>query len=200
LVERKALDAEIAGWAASVLTMTAAAMTASNLGARITGWGFVLFMAGSAAWVTVALENDAESQLITQTFLFIINLFGVWRWLGRKAQYEKGGRRAAHRSRRIAELPSLFSAQGLSGAAVTGNDGAELGTVIDAMLRCEAGDIAYVVISDGAIGGIGETLRAVAPNTLEFGQDGIRARFSRSEFIALAPIQDDAWPSGAQAV
>jgi hypothetical protein len=37
--------------------MIAAMMTPANLGARVTGWGFVLFSVGAVAWVTVALGS-----------------------------------------------------------------------------------------------------------------------------------------------
>lgn len=36
----------VAAWVAPVATMIAAVMTAANLGARVTGWGFVVFVIG----------------------------------------------------------------------------------------------------------------------------------------------------------
>ena len=41
----------IAGWVAPVATTIAALMTASNLGSRITGYGFIVFTIGSIAWL-----------------------------------------------------------------------------------------------------------------------------------------------------
>ena len=43
---------DIAGWIAPIATAIAAIMTASNLGTRVTGWGFVVFAVGSIAWIT----------------------------------------------------------------------------------------------------------------------------------------------------
>ncbi len=191
------MDAEIAGWIASLLTVSAAAMTAANLGPRVTGWGFVIFTVGSLAWIGVATMTDAQSQLFTHMFLTVINVFGIWRWLGREARYQAGGSSAARHSDR-ASVPTLFSSTSLAGSKVTGNDNEQLGTVIDAMLRCDRAEIAYVVISDGALGGIGETLRAVAPTQLEFKPDGVVAQFGRDEFLAMPPIDDGAWPHSAQ--
>ena len=45
----------LAGWVALAATCIAALMTASNLGARVTGWGFVIFTIGAAAWIVVGL-------------------------------------------------------------------------------------------------------------------------------------------------
>ena len=45
----------IASWIATAATITAACMTASNLGARITGYGFAVFTIGSIAWFTVGI-------------------------------------------------------------------------------------------------------------------------------------------------
>ena len=39
----------IAGWVAPVATTIAALMTASNLGSRITGYGFIVFTVGYAS-------------------------------------------------------------------------------------------------------------------------------------------------------
>jgi sporulation protein YlmC with PRC-barrel domain len=142
--------------------------------------------------------SEVQSQLLTHIFLTVVNLFGVWRWLGREAQYEKGGANAARRSR-AAAVPTLFSSAGLAGSKVTGSDGARLGTVIDAMLRTDRAEIAYVVIGDGAFGGLGETLRAVEPARLEFQRGGVTARLGLDEFRALPPLEDGTWPVSAQA-
>lgn len=164
---------------------------------RVTGWGFVIFTFGSLAWIGVAAMAEEQSQLLTHLFLTVVNVFGIWRWLGREARYEAGGSNAAHQSNR-ANVPSLFSSIGLAGSKVTGNDDEQLGTVIDAMLRCDNAEIAYVVIGDGGLGGIGETLRAVDPSRLEFKSDGIVAQIGRDAFLAMPPIDDSAWPQSAQ--
>jgi hypothetical protein len=40
---------DIAAWIAPAATVIAAVMTAANLGARITDWGFVVFTVGSTS-------------------------------------------------------------------------------------------------------------------------------------------------------
>ncbi len=183
----------IAGWVAPAATMIAAMMTAANLGARVTGWGFAVFCVGSVAWLVVALATGQQNLLLTNAFLLVVNIVGVWRWLGRQARYEDGGRAAARRSAR-SPVPSLFSASALSGLAVTGAGGESLGTVVDAMLRCGRNDIAYIVVSDGGSAGLAETLRAIPPDLLEIGEDDVRAKLDRAAFERLPAIAPDRWP------
>lgn len=76
--------------AAAALTMIAAIMVALNLGARITGYGFIVFAFGSVAWIVVAWLTDQKSLLWTNALLLIINAVGIWRWLGVRARYDKG--------------------------------------------------------------------------------------------------------------
>lgn len=75
---------EILKWAASISGMIAAFMVSLDSGRRVTGWGFVLFVFSSIAWITAGLI-DAEGALATQNLvLFGINIFGVYRYLIRK--------------------------------------------------------------------------------------------------------------------
>ena len=71
-------------WFASGSGMIAAAMVSLDLGRKVTGWGFVLFLASSVAWISgSALTKDFA--LGTQNVvLFGINVFGVYRYLIRK--------------------------------------------------------------------------------------------------------------------
>lgn len=68
-------------WFASGSGMIAAAMVSLDLGRKVTGWGFVLFVASSIAWIAgSALTRDFA--LGTQNVvLFGINIFGVYRYL-----------------------------------------------------------------------------------------------------------------------
>jgi hypothetical protein len=71
-------------WFASISGMIAAFMVATDSGRRVTGWGFVLFVFSSIAWITSGLIDD-EGALATQNVvLFAINLLGVYRYLIRK--------------------------------------------------------------------------------------------------------------------
>lgn len=189
---------EVAGWIALAATVTAALMTAANLGARITGWGFAMFTLGTAAWITADVlgEDTPLSLLVTHCVLLVVNLFGVWRWLGRHARYEDSRQHASERSR-WARVPTLFSGGALIGATVQSVDGDSRGTVVDAMFECDSRRLAYAVVSEGGIAGAGETLRAIPPEHLTFDDDGIHCALSDDEWKALPPIQDDDWPTKA---
>ena len=127
--------------------------------------------------------------------LLLVNLFGVWRWLGRHARYEDSREHASERSRR-ARVPTLFSADSLIGSKVrTGEE--TRGTVVDAMLKCDEKDLAYVVTTEGGVGGAGETLRAVPPDHLRFDEDDVICDLSDEQWRALPVIEEDRWPEKA---
>lgn len=91
---------ELLKWAATIFTLLGAGLTASDLGRRITGWGFVAFSFGSACWLGAA-QLEQETQLgLTNIVLLAVNAFGVWRWLVRKAP---GGAEAPRRAQAAAE-------------------------------------------------------------------------------------------------
>lgn len=183
----------VAAWVAPVATMIAAVMTAANLGARVTGWGFVVFVIGSVSWSIVGISSGQSNLLWTNGFLTFVNVIGVWRWLGRQAKYEDGGAAAATRSAR-SRVPTLFSAASLVGSKVTGPDGGTIGIVIDAMAKCDGAALAYVVISEGGLGGVGERLHALDPAALVFGHDNVCAKFNADELAALPVLNPDQWP------
>jgi hypothetical protein len=71
-------------WFASISGIIAAFMVSLDLGRRVTGWGFVVFVASSIAWIAGALMAE-DGALVTQNIvLFGINLFGIYRYLWRK--------------------------------------------------------------------------------------------------------------------
>jgi hypothetical protein len=185
-------------WVAVVATIIAALITAANLGARVTGTGFIVYCAASAIWITtqVLAGFDQPAIVVMHSVLFFINLFGVWRWLGRERRYEDGRTRAHERSR-WARVPTLFSAGALIGESVSARDKESLGKVVDAMLNCEDKGIAYVVISEGGIAGAGETLRAVPVKHLRFKDDSIVCDLPEGDFHRLPPIEADRWPTTA---
>ncbi len=49
---------DLISWIATVATVIATFMTASNLGARITGYGFAVFLIGSLPWSEARIESD----------------------------------------------------------------------------------------------------------------------------------------------
>lgn len=71
-------------WFATIGGIVAALMVALDNGRRVTGWGFVLFVFASMAWIAYGLL-DEETGLATQNVvLFGINILGVYRYLIRK--------------------------------------------------------------------------------------------------------------------
>ncbi len=186
--------AEIAGWIAPAATMIAAMMTAANLGARLTGWGFVVFTVGSVAWSIVGLSSGQQNLIVANGFLTLVNAVGIWRWLGRQARHEDGGEKAARSSAR-AHAPTLFSAGALVGAPVKGRDGASLGQVVDAMLRSDGGGLAYLVMAEGGVAGVGERLRGVDPGLLTFAQGEVRSRLTPETLARLPELPADDWPA-----
>ena len=186
----------IAGWLAPVATIVAAMMTAANLGARVTGWGFVVFVVGSVSWSIIGVSTGQTNLVATNGFLTLVNAVGVWRWLAKQRAYEDGGEAAKTASRHSA-APTLFTASGLAGMTVNDPDGRTLGTTVEALLECETGQVSYVVVSSGGVGGVAEDLRAVALDAVRFGSDVVTLQMSRAMFAALPVLEAGNWPESA---
>ena len=185
---------DIAGWIAPIATMIAAMMTAANLGARVTGWGFVVFTLGSVCWSIVGLSTGQTNLVATNVFLTLVNFVGIWRWLGRQRAYEDGGEAAKTKSRRSA-VPSLFTATGIAGMSVKDADGDDIGKAVEALIECDTGAVGYVVVATGGLGGIAEELRPVPRDRLTFGCDHLEIGMSRRAFDALALLAAGDWPA-----
>jgi len=71
-------------WFASGSGMIAALMVSLDLGRKITGWGFVIFVASSIAWIAGSTLTHDFALGTQNVVLFGINLFGVYRYLVRK--------------------------------------------------------------------------------------------------------------------
>ncbi|GFE76644.1 PRC-barrel domain-containing protein [Novosphingobium sp. TCA1] len=183
---------EYAEWAAPIATMIAAIMTASNLGARMTGFGFVVFTVGSIAWTAFGMATNQTSLIAANGFLTVVNLIGVWRWLGRQSTYEEGGRSARVASHH-SSAPSLFTANGLPGMAIEDCYGKRIGKVVEALLECRTGKVRHVVIASTAGIGLEEHLRAIPASTISFGADRARLRISATEFAKIAPLDGGDW-------
>jgi hypothetical protein len=184
---------DILSWVATIATITAATITASNLGARITGYGFIVFTVGSIAWFGLGLATGQPALLWTNAALTVLNLFGIWRWLGRQAAVEDASKAAAQASE---DTPgeALFPVSLLSRAKLE-SDGGELGACVDAMAGCDSGRIAYVIVSEGGIAGAGETLRRVSWSQLRAANGALRASLDRAQFRALEAVPKDQWPA-----
>jgi len=185
--------ADTISWIATVATIIAALMTASNLGSRVTGYGFAVFTLGALCWIGVGFVTHQPALMWTNIVLFVVDLFGVWRWLGRQAKVEEGARAAAEASE---ETPgeALFPVSLLARAPVfCGNT--EVGRCIDAMAGCRSGRMDYVVVSEGGMAGVGETLRKVPWSKAHVEEESVMVRASAEGFNRLEELPRDQWPA-----
>lgn len=69
-------------WYGAGAGLIAAAIVSLNLGARPTGWGFVIFVTSSIALIAWGFLNEESSGIGWQNVgLLVINLIGVYRYL-----------------------------------------------------------------------------------------------------------------------
>jgi hypothetical protein len=171
-----------------------ALLTASNLGARITGIGFIAFTLGSLLWLVIGLLGGPSSLVWQNIILTLLNAFGIWRWLGRQRQFEKGGEGAAAASE---DQPgeSLFPASALGSCDVVGASGGSLGKAVDAMIGCNSGRVAYVVVAEGGVGGVGEVLHRVDWRDIRKNEDGLACMLDDQAFRSLPKMERDHWPA-----
>lgn len=183
-----------AGWIAPIATMLAAVLTASNLGARVTGSGFIVFTIGSLAWCAVALATHQSNLLWTNGFLVLVNILGVWRWLGRQARFEQGGRAAEAEGRRP-DVPEVSPMSGLVGLPVSGAGDAVLGRVVDAVI--DRGDLtlSYLVVTNGGLAGLGETLYGISAHEVWLQDARLAMRPGSTPLDEREPLAADDWPA-----
>lgn len=179
-------------WMATAATILAALMTASNLGARTTGYGFAVFLVGSLCWLATGLLTDQPALTWTNAVLTGLNIFGIWRWLGRQARVEEGGRAAAEASE-ASPGEALFPVSLLSHAPVDCN-GKQIGHTIDAMAGCQSGRLSYVVVSQGGLAGVGETLRRLSWADTYVEGERVKSRITSGQFARLEELPKDEWP------
>ncbi|MCQ8184295.1 hypothetical protein [Parvularcula maris] len=86
--------ATILEWCATGTGIAAAIIVSLNLGARMTGWGFVIFTVSSVCWIAAALMQEEMALTVQNGVLFVINLIGVYRYLINKGRGEKSGQAA----------------------------------------------------------------------------------------------------------
>ena len=185
--------AETISWVATVATIIAASLTAANLGSRITGIGFAIFTAGALCWITAGLLTHQPALMWTNVVLTVLDIFGVWRWLGRQTKVEEGARSAAEESEHRPGEP-LFPVSLLTSAPVCAGR-TELGHCVDAMAGCSSGRLRYVVVSEGGLGGVGERLRRLPWTNAGVDEERLVAAMTRGEFEGLEEIPRDEWPA-----
>ena len=180
--------------AAPAMIILGALLTASNLGARVTGSGFIAFTLGSLLWLAIGLVSGPSSLVWQNIILTLLNAFGIWRWLGRQRQFEKGGEGAAAASERQPS-ETLFPASALTSGEVTSASGGSLGKTVDAMIGCNSGRVAYVVVAEGGVGGVGEVLHRVDWSTISKDEGGFACMLDDMTFRSLPKIERDRWPA-----
>ena len=83
------------------------------------------------------------------------------------------------------------------GSKVVFQDDDLVGTVVDSMLACDTKQLSYVVISQGGVGGVGETLRAIGTSHIQIDDDKIVCDLTAEEITRLPVIEPDKWPASA---
>lgn len=68
-------------WFGAIGAIVAAGLIAFDLGRRWTGWGFVLFVAVSLAWIASGLANGTMPIVVQNALLLAVNGWGVWQYL-----------------------------------------------------------------------------------------------------------------------
>lgn len=184
--------ADTISWVATVATIIGAFLTAANLGAKMTGSGFAVFLVGSLSWLATGVLTGQPALTWTNVVLTALNIFGVWRWLGRQARVEEGGRSAAERSEHTPG-EALFPVSLLARAGVSAN-GEEAGHCVDALAGCRSGRIDYLVVSQGGVAGVGETLRRLPWTAAHVEQDEVVAKLSPADLARLETLERDQWP------
>lgn len=61
-------------------------MIAVNAGAKLTGYGFLIFIGSSLCWIAASAIQDEHALLWQNLVLLIINMVGAWRYLVVKAK------------------------------------------------------------------------------------------------------------------
>jgi hypothetical protein len=176
---------DLSGWVALAATCIAALLTASNLGARVTGWGFVIFTIGAVAWIVVGAATGQTQLLYSNIFLGVVDVFGIWRWLGRKARISDVTVAEVERSKQDAG-EALFSLGSLDGLPVKTPTGETVAYMVDALAACAGGQIDYFIVRTGGVGGVGETLHRLPWNKATIGEGYILTNLSTQDVARLS--------------
>ena len=185
--------ADSISWVATVATIVAAFMTASNLGSRVTGFGFAVFTFGAMCWIAVGALSGQPALMWTNIVLLALDLFGVWRWLGRQAKVEEGARTASAASERTPG-EAFFPASLLTRAPVfCGSE--EVGHCVEGMTGCRSGKLDYVVVSQGGLAGVGERFRKLPWSEAHVEDERLVTHLAPDGFNRLEELRRDEWPA-----
>ena len=123
----------------------------------------------------------------TNIVLTVLNIFGIWRWLGRQSRVEEGACTAAQVSE-AAPGETLFPMSLCSATLMIDCAGQEVGHCIDAMAGCASGRLNYLVAPQGGRGG---RRRNAAPAVVEHArveEERVTVSISGPEFDRLERI------------
>jgi hypothetical protein len=67
------------------------------------------------------------------------------------------------------------------------------------MMRCSDHSLAYVVVSEGGVGGIGERLHALDPDEIAFKNDEISCDLDLASLQRRSVLTPEAWPKSIEA-
>jgi hypothetical protein len=177
--------------------MIAAMMTAANLGSRVTGWGFAVFLVGAIAWSIVAIATSQSNLLWSNVFLGLVDIIGIWRWLGRRATLDDGAERATLASDRKT-VPALFPTSLIEGGAIKDSTGATIAHSVGAMAESGSGRLAYIVAHEGAITDMSGRHVAIPWPWLTAGRDAFEIA-GHHDLGALESIDPGHWPAAGAA-
>jgi len=135
---------DLVGWVALAATCIAAVVTATNLGARITGYGFAIFFVGAVAWCAVGAATGQRQLLWSNAFLALVDLLGVWRWLYRRARAEDAVARAKDEESGLRE--DLFTLDDLVGKPLVDDHGRTLAAIEGALADSRSGALRFLIV------------------------------------------------------
>lgn len=76
------LDPNFLEWTGAALGLAGAGLLALNL--RVSGYGWLFFLASNAAWIAYGLKMSAYGLVAMQAGFTATSLLGAYRWLWRK--------------------------------------------------------------------------------------------------------------------
>lgn len=132
---------DLFGWVALIATCMAAIVTAANLGARITGYGFAVFFVGAIAWCLVGAATGQHQLFWSNAFLALVDLVGVWRWLYRRASAEDAVERAKDE-----QDEELFALDELIGKPLVDDRGKTVAAIEGALADCRSGTVRFFIV------------------------------------------------------
>ena len=156
--------------------------------------GLHRFTVGSLAWLALGIATGQSSLLWQNVVLTVLNLFGIWRWLGREAQIEDGGKTAARTRARATPGETLFPVI----AADPRRDRRPRRGQARHAGRCD-GRVPQRPHPlsrgrHGGVGGVGERLHRLEWDKVAIEGDTARADLDGAALARLPELTKDDWP------